>query len=151
MNALIFFLPGLQPIQHLAVALNQRAELCKLGFVVLKKGELLGSHHATAESTGLPHVISAGHGLTHNKPSLYAPDALAMRAVRESPDHQVRCLELTKLCRGFDQEPHNLPCLSQSWVLYDFQSIGWTSGSPALEIRIGLDLPESANGLVCAY
>ena len=24
-------------------------------------------------------------------------------------------------CRGFDQEPHILPCLSQGWVLYDFQ------------------------------
>ena len=23
-------------------------------------------------------------------------------------------------CRGFDQEPHDLPCLSQGWVLYGF-------------------------------
>ena len=24
-------------------------------------------------------------------------------------------------CRGFDQEPHILPCFSQGWVLYGFQ------------------------------
>ena len=60
----MFFLLGLDAIQHLAVALNQWAERCKLRLVVLKKGELLCSDHATAESTGLLHVISAGHGLT---------------------------------------------------------------------------------------
>ena len=94
MNALISFLPGLQPIQHLAVALNQRAELCKLGFVVFKKSELLGTRHATAKPTGLPHVRSAGHELIRYVPILCTLDPLAMRAVRESPDYHVRCLEL---------------------------------------------------------
>ena len=30
-------------------------------------------------------------------------------------------VECVRFCRGFDQEPHILPCLSQRWVLYGFQ------------------------------
>ena len=62
MNALILFLLGLDAIQHLAVARNQGAEVCKLRLIVLKEGELFSSCHAAAESTGLPHVVRAGHG-----------------------------------------------------------------------------------------
>lgn len=34
-------------------------------------------------------------------------------------------------CRRFDQEPHDLPCLSQRWVLCGFHFRDWTSVSPA--------------------
>ena len=47
-------------IQHLSATLNQGAERYKFMFNVLKQGELLGSHDATPEPTGLTHVIGEG-------------------------------------------------------------------------------------------
>ena len=64
MASSIFFLLGLVAIQHLAVALNQRAELGEFRLVVLEEGELLSSRQAAPDSAGLAHLISAGHGFT---------------------------------------------------------------------------------------
>ena len=54
----------LMMIQEFPVALNQRAELSKRGFVDLEMGKLLGSRQATPDPAKLTHVMSAGHCLT---------------------------------------------------------------------------------------
>lgn len=66
-NNLIFFVLGLDPIQHLNVALNQWVEHCQPERVVLIKGELPGSCPVASESTGLPHVKSPGHWVTPHR------------------------------------------------------------------------------------
>jgi len=60
---LILCLLGLDAIEHFPIALNKRTELGELRLVVLKEGELFGSRRAATESTGLPHVVGAGHGI----------------------------------------------------------------------------------------